>query len=59
MNLKKLLSEKNVFLDLSGKTKQGVIEEMIDRLIDSGLIMPLDRFVLIGAHLCPICKIES
>ena len=38
MNLKKLLSEKNVFLDLSGKTKQGVIEEMIDRLIDSGLI---------------------
>lgn len=38
MNLKKLLSEKNVFLTLSGNTKQGVIEEMIDRLIDSGLI---------------------
>ena len=28
MNLKKLLSEKNVFLDLSGKTKQGVIEAL-------------------------------
>ena len=34
-------------------------EELAQEFIDSGLIMPLDRFVLIGAHLCPICKIES
>ncbi|MBY9009021.1 MAG: hypothetical protein KGD74_04060 [Candidatus Lokiarchaeota archaeon] len=34
-------------------------EELAQEFIDTGLVTPLDRFVLIGAHLCPICKIES
>lgn len=38
LNLKKLLSEKNVFLNLLSNFKEGIIKEMIDRLADSGLI---------------------
>ena len=34
-------------------------EELAQEFIDTGLITPLDRFILIGSHLCPICKIES
>ena len=34
-------------------------EELAQKFIDTGLIRPLDRFILIGSHLCPICKIES
>ena len=34
-------------------------EEIAQEFIDTGLITPLDRFILIGSHLCPICKIES
>jgi PTS system nitrogen regulatory IIA component len=38
LNLKKLLSEKNVFLSLSGNSKKEIIEEMVHRLAISGLI---------------------
>ena len=34
-------------------------EKIAQKLIDSQLIIPTDRFILIGTHLCPICKIES
>ena len=38
LNLKKLLSEKNVFLTLSGNSKDEIIKEMIHNLAISGLI---------------------
>jgi fructose-specific phosphotransferase system IIA component len=38
LNLKKLLSEKNVFLSLEGNSKNEIITEMIHRLVISGLI---------------------
>lgn len=31
--------------------------ELIDYFLDSGIIKPTDRFVLIGKHLCPICQL--
>jgi len=36
MNLKKYLDKSNIFLDLKSESKDTVIEEMIDRLVDSG-----------------------
>lgn len=36
--LKKLLGPKNVFLELSAESKQGVIEEMIAMLANNGMI---------------------
>ena len=33
--------------------------EIAREYIESQKIVPTNRFVLIGAHLCPICKIES
>jgi len=36
MNLKKYLDKNNIFLDLKSGSKETVIEEMIDRLVDSG-----------------------
>lgn len=38
MNLKKVLSPETVWVDLKADTKQGIIEEMIDRLIAVGKI---------------------
>ncbi|MFX0010138.1 MAG: hypothetical protein ACFE9R_07480 [Candidatus Hermodarchaeota archaeon] len=34
-------------------------EDLAQEFIKSGLIVPLNRFILIGSHLCPICKIET
>ena len=38
MNLKKVLSPDTVWVDLKADTKQGIIEEMIDRLVAAGKI---------------------
>ena len=38
MNLKKVLSLDTVWVDLKADTKQGIIEEMIDRLVAAGKI---------------------
>lgn len=38
MNLKKVLSTDTVWVDLKADTKQGIIEEMIDRLVAAGKI---------------------
>lgn len=38
MNIKKHLSRENIILDLKADTKESVIEEMIDYLVDSGRI---------------------
>ncbi|MDF7801841.1 PTS sugar transporter subunit IIA [Pontiellaceae bacterium B1224] len=38
MNLKKVLSADTVWVDLKADTKQGIIEEMIDRLVAAGKI---------------------
>lgn len=43
MNLKKVLTPETVWVDLKADTKQGVIEEMIDRLMDSGKIKDRER----------------
>ncbi|MDF7823170.1 PTS sugar transporter subunit IIA [Pontiellaceae bacterium B12227] len=42
MNLKKVLSPDAVWVDLKADSKQGVIEEMIDRLVASGKISDRD-----------------
>jgi mannitol/fructose-specific phosphotransferase system IIA component (Ntr-type) len=42
MNLKKVLSPDSVWVDLKADTKQGIIEEMIDRLVASGKIKDRD-----------------
>ena len=38
MNLKKVLSPDAVWVDLKADTKQGIIEEMVDRLVATGKI---------------------
>lgn len=38
MNLKKVLSPETVWVDLKADTKQGVIEEMVDRLVAAGKV---------------------
>ena len=38
MNLKKVLSPNSVWVDLKADSKQGIIEEMIDRLVVSGKV---------------------
>ena len=38
MNLKKVLSLDTVWVDLKADSKQGIIEEMIDRLVASGKV---------------------
>ncbi len=38
MNLKKALTPETVWVDLKADTKQGIIEEMIDRLVAAGRI---------------------
>jgi PTS system nitrogen regulatory IIA component len=42
MNLKKVLSPDTVWVDLKADTKQGIIEEMIDRLVAAGKIKDRD-----------------
>ena len=42
MNLKKVLSPDTVWVDLKANTKQGIIEEMIDRLVAVGKIKDRD-----------------
>lgn len=31
--------------------------ELIDYFLGSDIIKPIDRFVLIGKHICPICQL--
>jgi PTS system nitrogen regulatory IIA component len=38
MNLKKVLSPDAVWVDLKAETKEGIIEEMIDRLVAAGKV---------------------
>ncbi len=38
MNLKKVLSPNTVWVDLKADSKQGIIEEMVDRLVSAGKI---------------------
>ncbi len=38
MNLKKVLSSDSVWVDLKADTKEGIIEEMVDRLVAAGKI---------------------
>jgi PTS system nitrogen regulatory IIA component len=42
MNLKKVLSPETVWIDLKAETKQGIIEEMVDRLVAAGKIKNRD-----------------
>ena len=42
MNLKKTLSPDTVWVDLKANTKEGIIEEMIDRLIAAGKVRDRD-----------------
>jgi len=30
---------------------------IIDKMVKDGLIAPTDRYVILGNHLCPICKV--
>jgi hypothetical protein len=33
-------------------------ETLIPQLFDSGKVIPTDRFILVGSHICPICKLN-
>lgn len=43
MNLKKVLSPDTVWVDLKAGTKQGILEEMVDRLVAAGKITARDE----------------
>jgi len=43
MNLKKVLSPETVWVDLKAETKQGLLEEMVDRLVAAGKIQDRDE----------------
>lgn len=47
MNLKKVLTPETVWVDLKADSKQGIIEEMIDRLVAAGKIQ--DRAAVLAA----------
>jgi len=47
MNLKKVLTPETVWVDLKADTKEGVIEEMVDRLVAAGKIR--DRAAVLKA----------
>ncbi len=49
MNLKKVLSPETVWVDLKADTKEGIIEEMVDRLVAAGKIK--DRAAVLKAIL--------
>ena len=34
-------------------------KDLAQELLDSNLFMPTDQFILIGSHLCPVCRINS
>ena len=31
--------------------------ELVEKLIDLEIVAPTDRYVLVGSHLCPVCKV--
>jgi mannitol/fructose-specific phosphotransferase system IIA component (Ntr-type) len=47
MNLKKVLSPNTVWVDLKAETKNGIIEEMVDRLVAAGKVS--DREAVLSA----------
>jgi PTS system nitrogen regulatory IIA component len=47
MNLRKVLSPETVWVDLKADTKEGIIEEMVDRLVAAGRIT--DRETVLAA----------
>ena len=34
-------------------------KKLAQKFFESGLIIPTDRFILIGSHICLICQIKS
>ena len=57
MNLKKVLSPDAVWVDLKADTKQGIIEEMIDRLVAAGKVR--DRAAALQAVLDREAKMST
>lgn len=45
MNLKKILTPDVVWVDLRANTKEGIIEEMVDRLVAAGKITKRDEII--------------
>ena len=37
----------------------GENKALVEKLFESGMIVPTDRFILIGSHICLICRINS
>jgi len=57
MNLKKILSPDTVWVDLKANTKEGIIEEMVDRLLAAGKIK--DRAAVLEAILHREAKMST
>lgn len=57
MNLKKVLSPETVWVDLKADSKQGIIEEMIDRLVAAGKVK--DRAAVLEAVLDREAKMST
>ena len=34
-------------------------QSIVQELLDSGVIIPVSRFVLVGPYLCPICRLND
>ncbi|NVM56319.1 MAG: hypothetical protein HWN66_21660 [Candidatus Helarchaeota archaeon] len=58
------LAELSVFEDSIELTSNEIVlknysenSEIAHELVDSQILIPTDRFVLIRSHLCPICKV--
>lgn len=34
-------------------------EDLAQEILESNLIIPTNRFILVGSHLCPVCQIAS
>jgi PTS system nitrogen regulatory IIA component len=57
MNLKKVLTPETVWVDLKADTKQGIIEEMVDRLVSAGRVR--DRAAVLKAILDREAKMST
>lgn len=51
-NSVELASDEFILKDYSENSK------IAQDLLDSKILIPTDRFTLIGAHLCPVCRIN-
>ncbi len=65
-NKKEPIAELSIMYDLAELAPNEFIlkdysenKSLAQEFLKSNLIIPTDRFILVGSHFCPICQIES